>query len=118
MTHCTRFCYSFSLLFWRCCSSLTQMNSVFLENLRIVQAVRNFSAFYKTEFSLPFTQQLSLSPTLSLIVFKTQLILDAYMRLGLLGDFFPSETPITFVYSCEPHPSYFPLFTTILKSWT
>jgi len=27
------------------------------------------------------------------------------MHLGLLGGFFPSETPITIVYSCVPHPS-------------
>jgi hypothetical protein len=91
MTHFFRFCCSFSLAFWRCCSSLTPMNSVFLEKLQIFQAVRNFSAIYKTEISLPFTQELSLFPTLSLIVFKTQLILDAYVGLGLLGGFFPSN---------------------------
>jgi hypothetical protein len=118
MTYCFRFSYSFSLLFWRCCSSLTPMNSVFLEKLRIFQAVKNYSAFYKTEISLPFTQELSLFPNLSLIFFKTQLILDAYMRLGLLGGFLPSEPPIKIVYSCVPHPSYFPLFTTVLKSRT
>jgi len=86
------------------------MNSVFLEKLQIVQAVRKFSAFYKTESSSPFTQELSLFPTLSLIIFKAQLILDAYMHLGLLGGFFPSETPITIVCYCIPHSSYFPLF--------
>lgn len=70
------------------------MNIVFLEKLRIVQVVRNVSAFYKTEISLPFTQELSLFPTLSLIVFKTQLILDAYMRLGLFGGF-PLQKPLS-----------------------
>jgi len=79
------------------------MNSVFLEKLQIFQAVRNFSAFYKTEISLPFTQELSLFPALSLIVFKTQLMLDAYMRLGLLGGFLPFRTPHhNCVFLCTP----------------